>query len=36
MLDNIVVRRLIECIKVMKDRRIIVTFKGGFQEEEMI
>lgn len=32
--DDIVVRRLVECIRVMKDRRIIVVLKGGISAEE--
>jgi len=32
--DNIIIRRLVECIRVMKDRRIIVVLKGGISAEE--
>lgn len=32
--DDIVIRRLVECIRVMKDRRIVVVLKGGFSAEE--
>ncbi len=32
--DDIVIRRLVECIRVMKDRRIIVVLKGGLIAEE--
>lgn len=34
--DDVVVRRLVECIRVMKDKRIIVVLKGGLQTEEPI
>ena len=32
--DDVIVRRLIECIRVMKGKKIIVVLKGGFQVEE--
>ena len=32
--DDVIVRRLIECIRVLKENRIIVVLKGGFQAEE--
>lgn len=32
--DDIVIRRLVECIRVMKDRKIVVILKGGLQAEE--
>ena len=32
--DDVVVRRLIECIRVMKGNKIIVILKGGMQVEE--
>ena len=32
--DDVVVRRLIECIRVMKGNKIIVILKGGIQVEE--
>ena len=32
--DDVVVRRLVECIRVMKDRRIVVVLKGGLSAEE--
>ena len=32
--DDVIVRRLIECIRVMKGNKIIVVLKGGFQGEE--
>lgn len=32
--DDVIVRRLIECIRVMKGNKIIVILKGGFQAEE--
>ena len=34
--DDITVRRLVECITVSNDGRIVVTLKGGFREEEII
>lgn len=34
--DDIVVRRLVECIRVMKDKRIVVVLKGGLHAEEPI
>lgn len=34
--DDIVIRRLVECIRVMKDRKIVVILKGGMQAEEYI
>lgn len=34
--DDVVVRRLVECIRVMKNNKIIVSFKGGLQVEEKI
>ena len=32
--DDVVVRRLVECIRVMKGNKIIVILKGGMQVEE--
>ena len=32
--DDVVVRRLVECIRVMKDRKIVVVLKGGLSAEE--
>ena len=32
--DDVVVRRLIECIRVEKESKIIVVLKGGMQTEE--
>ncbi len=32
--DDIVIRRLVECVRVMKDRRIVVVIKGGLTVEE--
>lgn len=32
--DDVIVRRLIECIRVLKENKIIVILKGGFQAEE--
>lgn len=34
--DDIVIRRLVECIRVMKDKKIVVILKGGMQAEEYI
>ena len=34
--DDVTVRRLVECITVSNDGRIVVTLKGGFREEEII
>ena len=34
--DDVVVRRLVECIRVMKDKRIILVLKGGLQVEEYL
>ena len=34
--DDVVIRRLVECIRVMKDGRIVVTLKGGLHAEEYI
>lgn len=34
--DDLIVRRLVECIRVTKDRKIIVILKGGLQTEEVI
>lgn len=34
--DDVIVRRLIECIRVLKENKIIVILKGGFQVEEYI
>ena len=32
--DDVVVRRLVECIRLVKDEKIIVILKGGMQGEE--
>jgi len=32
--DDVIVRRLIECVRVLKENKIIVILKGGFQAEE--
>ena len=32
--DDIAVRRLVECIQVCGNKKIIVTLKGGYQAEE--
>ena len=34
--DDVVIRRLVECIRVMKDKKIVVVLKGGMQAEEYI
>lgn len=34
--DDVVVRRLVDCVRVMKDKRIIIVLKGGLQTEELI
>jgi len=34
--DDLMVRRLVECIQVMSDHRIVITLKGGFRGEEVI
>lgn len=34
--DDVVIRRLVECIRVMKDKKIVVILKGGMQAEEYI
>lgn len=34
--DDIMIRRLIECVRVMKDKRIIVVLKGGMQAEDVL
>lgn len=34
--DDVVIRRLVECIRVMKDRRIVVVLKGGLSAEDKI
>lgn len=34
--DDVIVRRLIECIRVMEGNNIIVVLKGGVQTEECI
>ena len=34
--DDVVARRLIECIRVMKNHSIVVVLKGGLQAEEVI
>ena len=32
--DDVTVRRLVECIQVCGNQKIIVTLKGGYQAEE--
>ncbi len=34
--DDVVIRRLVECIRVMKDRRIVVVLNGGLSAEDKI
>lgn len=34
--DDIMIRRLVECVRVMKDKRIIVVLKGGMQAEDRL
>lgn len=34
--DDVIVRRLIECIRVLKDNKIIVVLKGGLKSEESL
>lgn len=34
--DDIMIRRLVECVRVMKDKRIIVVLKGGMQAEDVL
>ena len=34
--DDIMIRRLVECVHVMKDKRIIVVLKGGMQAEDRL
>lgn len=34
--NDVVARRLIECIRVMKNHSIVVVLKGGLQAEEVI
>ena len=36
MTDDLILRRMVEHIRVMADGKIIVTFKGGLQIEESI
>jgi hypothetical protein len=32
--DDTIVRQMVECIKVFKDKRIVIIFGGGYEEEE--
>ena len=32
--DDVIIRRLVECIRVMADKRIIIVLKGGLQGEK--
>ncbi|MGN0463838.1 MAG: recombinase family protein [Acutalibacteraceae bacterium] len=34
--DDLIVRRLIECIRVMSDKRIVIIFKGGYEITESL
>lgn len=34
--DDLLVRRLIECIKIMGDKTIIIIFKGGMEIKESL
>lgn len=34
--DDVVIRRLVECIRIMKNKRIVVVLKGGISAEETI
>lgn len=34
--DDVAIRRLVECIRVMKDRRIVVVLNGGLSAEDKI
>lgn len=34
--DDLAVHRLVECIRVMPDKKIIITLKGGIQGEETV
>ena len=36
MTDDLILRRMVEYIRVMAEGKIIVTFKGGLQIEESI
>lgn len=34
--DDNIVRRIVDCIKVMKDRSIVIILKGGFEITEKL
>lgn len=34
--DDLIIRRIIECIKVMHDRTIVIILKGGFEIREKL
>lgn len=34
--DDVVIRRLVDCIRVMKDKRIVVILKGGLSAEDYL
>ena len=34
--DDVVIRRLVECVRVMKEKKIVVVLKGGLQAEESV
>lgn len=34
--DDVTVRRLVECIQVCGNQKIVVTLKGGYQAEELL
>lgn len=34
--DDLIVRRLIECIRVMSDKRIVIIFKSGYEITESL
>ena len=34
--DDVTVRRLVECIRVMRGKRIVIILKGGLKIEEAI
>ncbi len=34
--DDTIVRQMVECIKVFKDKRILVIFGGGYEVEETL
>ena len=34
--DDLLVRRLIECIKIMSDKTVVIIFKGGIEITESL